>query len=322
MQVSLALTVLNEAHSLPRLLASILSQTRAPQEVVVCDGGSGDGTLQTLHAHAGRLPLRIVELPGCNISAGRNAAIAAASGEIIAVTDAGVELAADWLEQLLAPFDAADAAHGPALVGGFYQSDAHTAFEVALGATTLPSLQDVAGQRFLPSSRSVAFRKTAWAAVGGYPEWLDYSEDVVFDMAVQRRFGTAAFAAQAVAHFRPRPTLRAFARQYFNYAAGDGHAGLFVHIHFIRYFTYLVALPLGIYAAATVSAWLWLAGAVALLAYLRRPLQRALPLCARATRAVRLQVLLWLPVIRITGDLAKLAGYPAGCWLRITRGRG
>lgn len=98
MQVSLALTVLNEAHSLPRLLASILSQTRAPQEVVVCDGGSGDGTLQTLHAHAGRLPLRIVELPGCNISAGRNAAIAAASGEIIAVTDAGVELAADWLE--------------------------------------------------------------------------------------------------------------------------------------------------------------------------------------------------------------------------------
>jgi hypothetical protein len=37
---------------------------------------------------------------------------------------------------------------------------------------------------------------------------------------------------------------------------------------------------------------------------------------------VRLQVLLWLPLIRITGDLAKLAGYPAGCWLRLTRGRG
>lgn len=322
MQVSLALTVLNEEHSLPRLLASILSQTRAPHEVVVCDGGSGDGTLQTLRAHAGRLPLRIVELPGCNISAGRNAAIAAACGEIIAVTDAGVELAADWLEQLLAPFDAANAARGPALVAGFYQPDAHTPFEVALGATTLPALQDVAGQRFLPSSRSVAFRKTAWAAVGGYPEWLDYSEDVVFDLAVQQRFGAAAFAAQAVAHFRPRPTLRAFARQYFNYAAGDGHAGLFAHIHFIRYFTYLVALPLGIYAAATVNAWLWLLGAVALLAYLRRPLQRALPLCAAASSAVRLQVLLWLPVIRITGDLAKLAGYPAGCWLRITRGRG
>ena len=42
--------------------------------------------------------------------------------------------------------------------------------------------------RFLPSSRSVAFRKSAWTAIGGYPAWLDYGEDIVFDLALQERF--------------------------------------------------------------------------------------------------------------------------------------
>ena len=54
--------------------------------------------------------------------------------------------------------------------------------------------EDINPQTFLPSSRSVAFCKTAWEAVGGYPEWLDYSEDLVFDMALKEDVGNFAFA--------------------------------------------------------------------------------------------------------------------------------
>ena len=132
----------------------------------------------------------------------------------------------------------------------------------------LPALEDIRPQTFLPSSRSVAFRKEAWEKVGGYPEWLDYSEDVVFDMKMIDCFGQFTFIPKAIVQFQPRSTMQQFARQYYNYASGDGHAGLFLHIHFIRYFTYLIAVPLGIYAALTVHPSIWLAGLMAGIAYI------------------------------------------------------
>ena len=88
MKISLISTVLNEARSLPALLDSIAAQTRPPDEVIICDGGSTDGTLELLRAER-RFPLRVIERPGSNISQGRNAAIAQASGDVIASTDAG-----------------------------------------------------------------------------------------------------------------------------------------------------------------------------------------------------------------------------------------
>jgi len=58
MRVSVVLTVLNEAASLPALLDSLAAQTRPPDEVVVCDGGSTDGTPSLLEAER-RVPLRL-----------------------------------------------------------------------------------------------------------------------------------------------------------------------------------------------------------------------------------------------------------------------
>ena len=98
--MSVVVTVLNEAGSIDTLCASLAAQTLPPSEVVVVDGGSTDYTLARLAAWRDRLPLRVLTRPGANISSGRNAAIAAASHDLIAVTDAGVRLAPDWLERL------------------------------------------------------------------------------------------------------------------------------------------------------------------------------------------------------------------------------
>jgi hypothetical protein len=84
----------------------------------------------------------------------------------------------------------------------------------------------------------VAFRKEAWAGAGGYPEWLDYCEDLVFDFCLLADAGQAVFAPAALVYFRPRPNLAAFGRQYYRYARGDGKADLWAGRHAIRYATY------------------------------------------------------------------------------------
>jgi glycosyltransferase involved in cell wall biosynthesis len=205
--VALCLTVLNEADTLDALFASVASQTRLPDEIVVVDGGSTDGTPGVVERwHARGLPLTLISLPGANISAGRNRAIGAAAAEIVAVTDAGVRLDPGWLAALTAPFASADP---PDVVAGFFQSDPRTPFETALGATTLPTVGEIRPERYYPSSRSVAFTRQAWQLAGGYPEWLDYCEDLLFDFALEDEGCRQAWAPAALVHFRPRPTPRA-----------------------------------------------------------------------------------------------------------------
>src|SRR5689334_1856554 len=129
MPITLIATILNEAKSIHILMDSIAAQTRRPDEVIICDGGSSDGTPHIVRAYADRLPVRVIELPGANISAGRNAAIRAASHELIAVTDAGVRLEPEWLARIIAPLETDPNIQ---VVAGFFHSDPSTAFEVAM----------------------------------------------------------------------------------------------------------------------------------------------------------------------------------------------
>lgn len=313
--VSVVATVLNEAASIDRLLRSLAGQTRLPDEVIIVDGGSTDGTQEALEAFCRQAPfdMQVLVRPGANISAGRNAAIAAAAGPIIAITDAGVRLEPDWLEHLTAPFEAQPA---PDVVSGFFVPEYHSVFELALGATTLPRLEEINPETFYPSSRSVALRREAWERVGGYPEWLDYCEDLLFDFALRDAGYRFAFAPDAVVHFRPRSSLRAFWRQYYRYARGDGKADFWRYRHALRYGTYLVGVPLLIALALQHPAWL-LAGAVGAAVMLRGAYRRLWPYLQGRPCREKLAALAWTPVIRLVGDLAKMVGYPVGVAWRL-----
>ena len=315
LKVSVIATVKNEEHSIHRLLDSLAAQTRPPDEVVIVDGGSTDGTMRVLEEYAARdiLPLRVLVRPGTNIAAGRNAAIEAATHEIIACTDAGVRLSPNWLADLLRPFEGDSTVP---VVSGFFLPDPQTLFEAALGATTLPALADVNPRHFLPSSRSVAYRRETWERVGRYPEWLDYCEDLVFDLRLYELFDSFPFVPQAVAYFRPRPSLRAFFRQYYHYARGDGKADTWRKRHLVRYVTYLVVLPLLLGLTIGHNPWwamLLLAGAAFVL---RRPYQRLIPMLADYSLLDMVRAILWVPIIAVTGDVAKMLGYPVGVWYR------
>ena len=314
MRVSLITTVLNEESTITTLLDSILTQSHLPNEVIIVDGGSTDATTTIIASYSERLPLTLHSLPGSNISQGRNAAIKHARGDIIAVTDAGVRLHPDWLRELLSPFHSEPDTQ---VVSGFFLPDVQTPFEVAMGATVLPALSEINPATFLPSSRSIAFRTTAWSQAGGYPDWLDFCEDLILDFNLKACYGNFAFAPDAIVYFRPRSNLKAFFRQYYFYARGDGKANLWFKRHLIRYLTYLVAVPLIALAGMLLSRWWWalyLPGA----AFMFTAGYRRLPILWRdLTSGGKLLSIMWVPIVRLSGDLAKMAGYPVGLLWRI-----
>jgi glycosyltransferase involved in cell wall biosynthesis len=305
-RISLIVTVLDEAGTIDDLLASVVAQSVAPDEVVIVDGGSTDGTWQRLQDWAERMPLCLVRAPGASIARGRNLAVEAATGEIIAATDAGVRLEPGWLAELTAQLSS-----DIEVVGGFFRPDARTTFEQSMGATVLPDVDDIDPQKFLPSSRSILFRRSAWERVGGYPQWLDYGEDLVFDLALKREGFRFAFAPRAIVWFRPRGSLGAFFRQYYLYARGDGKANLWLLRHLIRYLTYFAGAAL-LSRGGLVG---WLVVTVGGVAYVHRPLMR---LRAHLKRNV-IYAIAFVPIIRLVGDVAKMLGYPVGVWWRLRR---
>jgi glycosyltransferase involved in cell wall biosynthesis len=317
--VSLVMTVRNEAHSIRAVLDSLRTQTQPPDEVVIADGGSTDGTTDAIRAYAAAAPwpVRVLDCPGANISQGRNAAIAAATYDLIAVTDAGVRLDPGWLAALLEAF--AGTAGPVDVASGFFAPDPQTVFERAMGATVLPVLGDIDPPTFLPSSRSIAFRRWAWAAAGGYPEWLDYCEDLVFDFALRAAGQRFVFAPRAMAYFRPRGSLRAFFVQYYRYARGDGKADLWRKRHALRYGTYAAAA--GLLALGVERRWPWALLVLGGAAYCATPYRRLRPWLRGLRPLAVLQAVALVPLIRLVGDLAKMVGYPVGVLWRLRRKR-
>ena len=340
MRVTVISTVLNEGEAIRRLLDSLFAQTRRPDEVVIVDGGSRDNTVTVIQEYASRLPLRVLVEPGANISRGRNVAIDAATGDIIASVDAGVWLEPQWLEKLVAPLESANQRISESpnqrissgttrnsqfvirnSVAGFFVPDVHTTFEIAMGATVLPTVDEIKPESFLPSSRSVAFTKEAWAAAGGYPEWIDYCEDLIFDFRLRDAAGPFAWAPDALAHFRPRGSLKAFFKQYYRYARGDGKADLWRKKHLIRYVTYLIVLPGLITLGLLHSPGWWFVLLAGVTLYCATPYRRLRPQLAELAPMERVNAMILVPVIRALGDVAKMLGYPAGWVWRLRNWR-
>ena len=305
---SLVLTVLNEARGLHTFLDSLSAQTTLPTEIVIVDGGSTDNTVAILRGWAPPTGCRVsvVVQQGASISEGRNFAVSQASYDRILVTDGGTTMHPEWVEQMLGAFDSSEAPH---VVGGFFEPVGHTLTERAIAFAVTPELHEIDGATFLPSSRSLAFVREAWERVGGYPEWLDYCEDLVFDLNMKKAGFTFAFVPDAIVTWSARSSISSFMKQYFRYARGDGKASLWWKRHLARYLAYLVGLVL--LCVSFFVPWVLIALAVGVVGYMRKFWARVWNRRSRFGPGV-LPALALVPVIVVAGDIAKMAGYPVG----------
>ena len=306
-KVSLVTTFLNEQASIGEFLESVKAQTRPPDEVVLVDGGSRDRTVETVRQAVGDDPrFRLIEKPG-NRSVGRNAGIETATGAIIAVTDAGCRLDAHWLEYIVAPLEA-DAAVGVA--SGYYAPDARTLLEQAVAAATVRTAGEENPETFLPSSRSVAFRKATWRKAGGYPEHQKYNEDTPFDLRMKAAGARFAFEPRAVVHWRQHPSLWRVFRQFYGYAVGDAQERIWFPHYTKAYAVFGVLVALVIAGIFAHRVWWGVLGVTALywLRYTLRSKRRGFGWLAS----------LLSPLVMATVDKAHVLGYAAG---RLRRSR-
>ena len=306
MKISLISTVKNCADGADEFLASLAAQTRRPDEVIVVDGGSTDGTAERFERDEA---ITLIREPGANISRGRNIALRAASHDLIAVTDADCVLEQGWLAAIVAPLEA-----GADVSMGFYAPVTDSFFQTCMAAVNLPmDAAEVDPATFMPSARSVAYRRDAIEMAGGYPEWLAIGEDMWVNHRWRERGLDLRFAPDAVVHWRLRSGVRDTWMQYFRYARGDAQAGMYPERHALRYGVYAGA-ALAARSKRTLPELVALAGAAA---YARTPIRRAWRRFDDPGQRARATVV--VPALMVWIDTAKMAGYAAGLIDRAAR---
>ncbi len=94
---SIIIPTLREAANIGPLLESLLSQSHAPLEIIVADGGSEDGTLEIVQAYAREHPQVLVLVCERGTSRQRNAGAGLATGDLLVFMDADDRSPRDFL---------------------------------------------------------------------------------------------------------------------------------------------------------------------------------------------------------------------------------
>ena len=190
----------------------------------------------------------------------------------------------------------------PDVVAGNFRFDCRTLFEEAVVLATFSLDRETsprAGQS--PSSRSVGFQKSAWAAAKGYPEWLYAAEDALLNIRLHQLGFRFKFCREAIVSWRPRSSWRALAKQRVNFARGNGRVGIGTQGYSVnlRYHLAMLAPLIG----SIVWPWLLPLTVVPIFVHVRRNLwsQAAKAAAVSGKARMRWRVLLVMEFVRLAG---------------------
>lgn len=320
--VSVIMPIRNEADHLTDAVGAVLAQDYPGHfEVVVAVGPSDDGTESIAAAIAADDRIQIVDNPSGRTPSGLNAAIAASTADIVVRVDGHATLSPGYISRAVETLMATGADN----VGGVQRAEGITPFEQAVAAA-MTSKFGVGDAKFHyggePGPTDTVylgvFRRTALERVGGFDETLIRNQDYELNWRIRDSGGVVWFDPELSVTYRPRGSLSALARQYYEYGWWKA---VVLHRH-PRSVRWRQLVPPAALAANV--------GGIALALSGRRRglvgpgLYLASDLAASVAAADRLptDVARWLPAVFATMHHAWSAGFVAGAVTTVRRSAG
>lgn len=250
MKIAFVTTVYNEEENIELLLESLRKQSKKPDEIIIVDGGSKDKTvyiarnwIKNLKSENLKKGFRLIIKEG-NRSKGRNEGVRKSKSDVIISSDSGCVLDKNFIRNISQPFN------NPKIdvVAGFYKGLTDSIFQRALIPYILVMPDRVNKKNFLPAARSMAFRKTIWKRVGGFPTEYSQNEDFVFAKRLREVGSNMVFRKNAIVYYIPRKNILESFIMFFKFAYGDAQSGILRPKVFLILLRYILVVWLLIYS--------------------------------------------------------------------------
>ena len=220
--ISVILPVLNEEAHLEDAVHSILSQDyQGKIEVILAVGPSHDRTLEIAQSISRRdSRVVLVDNPSGRTAAGLNLALNKSQSPVVVRVDGHAQIPNDYLRLIVEILNKTGAVN----VGGVMAAVGTTPFERAV-AGAMRSPLGVGASRFHTGGEAGvvdtvylgAFRREALVAIGGFDERFTRAQDWELNFRLREKGGIVYFDPRLHVTYRPRSTVRALAKQYFEY---------------------------------------------------------------------------------------------------------
>ena len=220
--ISVIVPVLNEQSHLESSVRSILSQDyKGPIEVILAIGPSKDKTLEIAERMASAdSRVVLVKNPTGKTAVGLNLALGQTMNPVVVRVDAHAEIPENYLSLVVEVLNKTGAVN----VGGVMAAVGKTIFEKSV-AGAMRSAFGVGASRFHTGGEAGpvdtvylgAFRREALIAIGGFDERFTRAQDWELNFRLRENGGIIYFDPRLHLTYRPRSTVRALAKQYFEY---------------------------------------------------------------------------------------------------------
>jgi|SRR5579863_2300131 len=224
MKISVIIPCRNERRHIGEFLNSLLMQVLDPDwrvEILVADGLSDDGTRAVLRQYSQAAPqVRMIDNPGRIVSTGLNAAIGAATGEVIIRMDAHTVYAPDYIRECVRALQTSGAdnvggpwvAEGRGLIGKAIAAAFRSPFCTGGGKAHDPNYEGEVDTVYLG-----CWVRSVFDRVGLFDPQLVRNQDDEFNFRLRRAGARVWQSPRIKSTYTPRGSIAALFRQYMQY---------------------------------------------------------------------------------------------------------